>query len=33
MAFHGADQELVEALRGLRRVDGPNGVMKSSRAN
>ena len=23
-----ADQDLVEALRGLRQVDGPNGVMK-----
>jgi hypothetical protein len=25
---NGADQELVEALRGLREVEGPNGVMK-----
>ena len=25
---NGADDELVEALRGLREVDGPNGVMK-----
>jgi hypothetical protein len=25
---NGADQDLVDALRGLRQVDGPNGVMK-----
>lgn len=25
---NGADQELVDALRGLREVEGPNGVMK-----
>lgn len=25
---NGADQELVDALSGLRQVDGPNGVMK-----
>jgi hypothetical protein len=25
---NGADDDLVEALRGLRQVDGPNGVMK-----
>jgi hypothetical protein len=25
---NGADDDLVEALRGLREVDGPNGVMK-----
>lgn len=25
---NGADGELVEALRGLREVEGPNGVMK-----
>ncbi len=25
---NGADEGLVEALRGLRQVDGPNGVMK-----
>ncbi len=25
---NGADQELVEALSGLREVEGPNGVMK-----
>ena len=25
---NGADQELVDALRALREVDGPNGVMK-----
>ena len=25
---NGADGDLVEALRGLREVDGPNGVMK-----
>lgn len=25
---NGADSELVEALRGLREVEGPNGVMK-----
>ncbi len=25
---NGADAELVEALRGIREVDGPNGVMK-----
>ena len=25
---NGASQELVDALKGLREVDGPNGVMK-----
>lgn len=25
---NGADAELVDALRGMREVDGPNGVMK-----
>ena len=25
---NGADSELVDALRGLREVEGPNGVMK-----
>ena len=25
---NGADAELIEALRGIREVDGPNGVMK-----
>ncbi|HEX8487547.1 MAG TPA: hypothetical protein VF642_03300 [Propionibacteriaceae bacterium] len=25
---NGADQELVDALKGLREVEGPNGVMK-----
>ena len=25
---NGADRELVDALRGLREVEGPNGVMK-----
>ena len=25
---NGADDDLVQALRGLREVDGPNGVMK-----
>ena len=25
---NGADQEIVDALRGMREVDGPNGVMK-----
>jgi hypothetical protein len=25
---NGADGELVDALRGLREVEGPNGVMK-----
>jgi hypothetical protein len=25
---NGADAELVDALRGLREVEGPNGVMK-----
>ena len=25
---NGADSELVDALRGMREVDGPNGVMK-----
>jgi hypothetical protein len=25
---NGADSELVEALRGVREVEGPNGVMK-----
>ena len=25
---NGADDELVQALQGLREVDGPNGVMK-----
>jgi hypothetical protein len=25
---NGADDDLVEALRGLREVEGPNGVMK-----
>ncbi len=26
---NGADDDLVDALRGLREVEGPNGVMKS----
>lgn len=25
---NGADQDLVQALRGMREVEGPNGVMK-----
>ena len=30
---NGADAELVDALRGLREVEGPNGVMKELKAH
>ena len=30
---NGADDELVDMLRGLREVDGPNGVMKELKAH
>lgn len=30
---NGADEDLIEALRGLRQVDGPNGVMKELKAH